>query len=271
MVLSDLSLPTNRTLVMGILNVTPDSFADGGRFVEAPAAIERGLQLIEEGVDIIDIGGESTRPGSDRVSQEEELKRVLPVIEYLGSRIVVSIDTARAEVARAAVESGARIVNDISAGRYDAGMFAQVAELNCPYIAMHSRGDSKSMASLNQYGDVLSEVKSEISERVEAALSAGVQRKNLIIDPGLGFAKDAEQNWKILNGLDSLQEIGFPILIGASRKRFLGALVGSDAPEDREAASIAITALLAQRGVWAVRVHGAKAHVDAVKVAGRMS
>lgn len=271
MALSDLGLPTNRTLVMGILNVTPDSFFDGGRYANTTAAVERGLQMIEEGIDIIDIGGESTRPGAERVSQEEELARVLPVIESLGSKIIVSIDTTRAEVARAAVESGARIVNDISAGRYDQEMFSRVAELNCPYIAMHSRGDSKTMVSLNQYRDVVAEVKVELSLRLQTALSAGVSRENLIVDPGLGFAKDAEQNWAMLNGLSSLKEMGYPILVGASRKRFLGVLVGSDSPDDREAASIALTALLVRRGVWAVRVHGARAHVDAVKVAERLS
>lgn len=270
MALSDLNLPTNRTLVMGILNVTPDSFADGGRYSSTSTAIERGLRMVEEGIDIIDIGGESTRPGSDRILLEEELARVLPVVESLGSRIIISIDTTRAEVARAAVEYGARIVNDISAGRYDKRMLSQVAKLNCPYIAMHTRGNSKTMSSLNQYGDIVAEVKAELSGRLQLALAAGVNKDNLIVDPGLGFAKDTEQNWEILNGLESLREMDYPILIGASRKKFLGSLVGSDSPDDRESASIALTALLANRRIWAVRVHGAQAHVDAVKVAGRM-
>lgn len=270
MSISDLALPKERTLVMGILNVTPDSFADGGRYLSEGSAIERGLQMIAEGVDIIDIGGESTRPGAERVSQEEELRRVLPVIEALGSKIVMSIDTTRAAVAQLAIEAGARIINDISAGLYDDEMLATAAKLNCPYIAMHTRGNSKTMNTLDQYLDVVAEVQLELSLRLQAALAAGIDKSNLILDPGLGFAKDAEQNWKILNGLESLQELGFPLLIGASRKRFLGALVGSDSPDEREYASVALTALLAQRGVWAVRVHGIKANVDAVKVAERM-
>jgi len=270
MAIADLALPQERTLVMGILNVTPDSFADGGRYSSESAAIERGLQMIAEGVDIIDIGGESTRPGAERVSQVEEMRRVLPVIEALSSKIVISIDTTRAAVAQSAITSGARIINDISAGLYDDDMLVTAAKLNCPYIAMHTRGNSKSMNTLDQYLDVVAEVKLELTLRVQAAVAAGIEKSNLILDPGLGFAKDAEQNWKILKDLESISELGFPLLVGASRKRFLGALVGSDSPDDRESASIALTALLAQRRVWAVRVHGVKANVDAVKVAERM-
>ncbi|MBC7462987.1 MAG: dihydropteroate synthase [Actinobacteria bacterium] len=271
MAISDLPLSHERTLVMGILNVTPDSFADGGRYATENSAIEHGLQMIAEGVDIIDIGGESTRPGAERVSQEEEMRRVIPVVKALGSKVVVSIDTTRAHVAKEAVASGARIINDISAGRYDDEMLSTVAQLNCPYIAMHTRGNSQTMTTLNQYQDVVAEVKSELLVRLQAALAAGIDKTNIVLDPGLGFAKDAEQNWELLNHLEDIKELGFPLLIGASRKRFLGALVGSDSPDDRNNASIALTALLAQRGVWAVRVHGAKAHVDAVRVAGRMS
>jgi dihydropteroate synthase len=271
MSLSDLNLPTDRTLVMGILNVTPDSFADGGRYGSSESAISRGIQLIDEGVDIIDIGGESTRPGAQRVTVEEELSRVLPAVKALASKSVISIDTTRSEVARAAVEAGANIVNDISGGLYDERMLRTVAQLNSPYISMHTRGDAQTMTSLNQYSDVVAEVKNELLLRVGAALAAGISKSNLIIDPGIGFAKDAEQNWEILKNLDSLKSLGYPILVGGSRKRFLGALIGSDIPDDRESASIALTTLLAERGVWAVRVHGGKAHVDAIKVAGRMA
>ncbi len=255
---------------MGILNVTPDSFADGGRYASTEAAIDRGMQLIQEGVDIIDVGGESTRPGAQRVSAEEELLRVLPVVEALGNHAVISIDTTRADVARASIEIGARLVNDISGGRYDEKMLATVAHLNAPYISMHSRGDAQTMNSLSKYENVVQDVRDELQLRVDAALAAGINESNLIIDPGLGFAKDAEQNWEMLRNLESFQSLGYPMLVGGSRKRFLGALIGSDIPDDREPASIALTALLAKSRVWAVRVHGGKAHVDAVKVAGRM-
>lgn len=270
MAISDLALPRERTLIMGILNVTPDSFADGGRYASDTAAIERGLQMIAEGVDIIDIGGESTRPGSERVSQEEEMRRVLPVIEALQSKIVMSIDTTRSAVAQSAISAGAMIINDISAGIYDDEMLATAAKLNCPYVAMHTRGNSKTMNTLDHYHDVVAEVKGELNLRIEAAIAAGIDKSNLILDPGLGFAKAAEQNWEILNNLESISELGFPLLIGASRKRFLGALIGSDSPDDREYASVALTTLLAKRGVWGVRVHGVKANVDAVRVAEKM-
>jgi dihydropteroate synthase len=271
MALSDLNLPSERTLVMGILNITPDSFADGGRYASSKEAIDHGMQLVDEGVDIVDIGGESTRPGSERVSVEEELSRVISVVKTLGNKTVVSIDTTRSEVARAAVEAGAQIVNDISGGLYDDQMLTTVAALNSPYISMHTRGNSMNMNSMNQYSNVIAEVKEELSQRIEAALEAGIHKSNLIVDPGLGFAKDAEQNWEILKELHSFKSLGYPLLVGGSRKRFLGALIDSDSPDDREAASIALTTLLAERHVWAVRVHGGKAHVDAVKVAGKFS
>ncbi|HUW88581.1 MAG TPA: dihydropteroate synthase [Candidatus Paceibacterota bacterium] len=270
MALSDLGLPIDRTIVMGILNVTPDSFADGGRYSNFERAVARGTELLKEGADIIDIGGESTRPGSTRISAEEEMERVLSVIEELSARgALLSIDTTRATVANAAFAAGARIINDVSAGLADPGILEVSAALDCPYIAMHSRGDSKDMQSRAIYGDVVKEVIAELSQRVSAALAAGIKPENIILDPGIGFAKDADHNWALLNNLNSIEALGFPVLVGASRKRFLGALVGSEAPDDRESATIALTALLAQRGTWGVRVHNVKSHLDAVAVAGR--
>lgn len=270
MSLSALGLPTDRTIVMGILNVTPDSFADGGQYEKRETAIERGLVMLEEGVDIIDIGGESTRPGAQRVSLEEEQRRVLPVIEALAKAgAIISIDTVRAQTAQKGIQMGARIINDVSAGLSDSEMLPMVAALSCPYIAMHSRGESKDMQARALYNDVVKEVISELIDRVEAVLAAGIAAENLILDPGLGFAKESEHNWALLNNLEKLETLGFPILIGASRKRFLGVLVGADTPDEREAATIALTSLLAQRGTWGVRVHSVKPHRDAIAVAGR--
>lgn len=257
---------------MGILNITPDSFADGGRYSDFDQAVVRGTEMLREGVDIIDVGGESTRPGSIRISAEEEMDRVLPVIEELSARgALLSIDTTRAAIARAACAAGARIINDISAGLSDPDILKVSASLDCPYIAMHSRGDSKDMQSRAVYDDVVKEVVGELSLRVNAALSAGIKRENIILDPGIGFAKEADHNWTLLNNLNSIEALGFPVLVGASRKRFLGALVESDAPDDRESATIALTALLARRGTWGVRVHNVKSHLDAVAVAGRFT
>lgn len=269
MSLSRLGLPIDRMIVMGILNITPDSFADGGRYDKAESAIERGLAMMEEGADIIDIGGESTRPGALRISPEEEQGRVLPVIEALAEAgATISIDTMRADTAEKAVHTGAKIVNDVSAGLSDSEMLSTVAGLGCPYIAMHSRGLSKDMHARAVYGNVMKEVTAELSARVDAAIASGVAVENLILDPGLGFAKESEHNWVLLNNLEKLKSLGFPILIGASRKRFLGALVGADTTDEREAATIALTGLLAQRGIWGVRVHSVKPHRDAISVAG---
>ena len=271
MSISELNLAHDRTLVIGILNVTSDSFADGGRYLGAADAIARGLQMIAEGVDIIDIGGESTRPDAERISAEEELARVIPIISQLSQKgAVISIDTTRAQTAKASIDSGAKIVNDISAGLYDAEMLHTVAGLNCPFIAMHTRGNSKTMTSLAKYNDVVSEVVDELSMRIEAALYAGISKSNIILDPGIGFAKGAEHNWELLNHIYTFEALGYPVLIGASRKRFLGELTGSSSPDSREAASIALTALLAKRGVWGVRVHSVKEHRDAISVAGKV-
>ena len=246
-------------LIMGILNVTPDSFADGGRHNDFDAAVTRGLEMIAEGVDIIDIGGESTRPGADRVSEDEEIARTIPVITELakhGTRI--SIDTMRATTAEAAIKAGASIINDVSGGLADTNMLQTAARLKVPYIAMHWRGASKDMNSKAIYDYVVTDVISELQERISAALDAGIQPGNLIIDPGLGFAKDADHNWKIIDAIDSFVELGYPVLIGASRKRFLG----GDSPDEREQATIDLTKRLATTGIWAVRVHSVKPHKE---------
>jgi dihydropteroate synthase len=248
-------------LVMGILNLTPDSFADGGRHNSFDAGVARGLEMIAEGVDIIDIGGESTRPGADRISAEEEQARVMPVIAELaksGARI--SIDTMRAETAEKAVQAGAAIINDVSGGLSDPAMFATVKKLGVPYILMHWRGDSKEMNSRAIYTDVVNDVISEINSQLDAALDAGINKSQIIIDPGLGFAKDAEHNWEILRNLKQFTSMGYPVLIGASRKRFLG----GDNPDEREAATIELTKTLVPQGIWGVRVHSVKPHVDVI-------
>ena len=246
-------------LVMGILNVTPDSFADGGRHHEFDAAIKRGLEMIAEGADIIDVGGESTRPGADRVSQEEEIARTIPVITELAKHgATISIDTMRASTARAAVKAGAAMINDVSGGLADDAMLQTAAELKVPYIAMHWRGQSKDMNSKAVYGDVVNEVIAELNERIDAALDAGIHKNKLVIDPGIGFAKDAEHNWAIIDAIDRFVAMGYPVLVGASRKRFLG----GDSPDQREQATIELTKRLGTTGVWAVRVHSVKPHKE---------
>jgi dihydropteroate synthase len=249
-------------LVMGILNVTPDSFADGGLHYDTELAIARGMEMIDEGVDIIDVGGESTRPGADRVSEDEEQARVLPVIRALAeSKVAISIDTMRASTARLAVAAGASIVNDVSGGAADPDMFATVADLGCKYTLMHWRGHSKDMNSLAIYGDVVADVIEEVTVQLDKALAAGIKRENIILDPGIGFAKDPEHNWEILNRIEEFVALGYPVLIGHSRKRFLG----GDSPDGREEATVAVTQSLVGKGIWAVRVHGVKANVEVVK------
>ena len=244
---------------MGILNVTPDSFADGGKHNDFESAVARGLEMIAEGVDIIDIGGESTRPGADRVSEVEEIARTIPVIKELAKHgVQISIDTMRASTANAAIDAGASIINDVSGGLADPLMLQTAAALKVPYIAMHWRGQSKDMNSKAIYGDVVSDVISEIQERVDAALDSGISRDKLIIDPGLGFAKDADHNWAIIDAIDQFVGMGYPVLVGASRKRFLG----GDSPDEREQATINLTKRLAPTGVWAVRVHSVKPHKE---------
>ncbi|CAB4776989.1 unannotated protein [freshwater metagenome] len=246
-------------IVMGILNVTPDSFADGGRHNDFDAAVKRGLEMIAEGVDIIDIGGESTKPGAERVPEIEELARVIPVIEALAKHgAAMSIDTMRASTAKAAIEAGAQLINDVSGGLADELMLATAAQLNVPYIAMHWRGHSKDMNSRAVYGDVVTDVISELQERISAALDAGISQNNLIIDPGIGFAKDVHHNWEIIDSIDQFVAMGYPVLVGASRKRFLG----GDNPDQRENATIALTKRLSGSGIWGVRVHSVKPHKE---------
>lgn len=249
-------------LVMGILNVTPDSFADGGQHYEASLAIAHGLEMIEDGVDIIDVGGESTRPGADRVTEEEEQARVIPVIRELANKgAVISVDTMRASTAKLAVEAGATIVNDVSGGAADPDMFSTVAELGCKYTLMHWRGHSKDMNEKAIYGDVVADVIAEVTVQLDKALAAGVKRENIILDPGIGFAKDAQHNWEVLNRIDEFVALGYPVLIGHSRKRFLG----GDHPDEREEATVKVTQSLVGTGIWAVRVHGVKANVEVAR------
>jgi dihydropteroate synthase len=250
-------------LVMGILNVTPDSFADGGLHFDTELAISHGREMIDDGVDIIDIGGESTRPGADRVSADEEQARVIPVIRELAKEsVVISVDTMRASTAKLAVEAGAQIVNDVSGGAADPEMFSTVAQLNSKYTLMHWRGHSKDMNSKAIYSDVVAEVIEEMTLQLDKALAAGIKRENIILDPGIGFAKDAEHNWEILNHIDEFIALGYPILIGHSRKRFLG----GDTPDDREDATVRVTQSLVGKGIWAVRVHGVKANKEVISL-----
>ncbi|MEN9687995.1 MAG: hypothetical protein RL381_1007 [Actinomycetota bacterium] len=247
---------------MGILNVTPDSFADGGKHFEEVLAVTHGLEMIEDGVDIIDVGGESTRPGADRVSEDEEQRRVIPVIRELVSRgATVSIDTMRASTASLGVQAGASIVNDVSGGAADPQMFVTIAELGCKYTLMHWRGHSKDMNSKAIYKDVVEDVIEEVTIQLNKALEAGIKRENIILDPGIGFAKDAEHNWEILNRIDEFVALGYPVLIGHSRKRFLG----GESPDQREEATVQVTQSLVGKGIWAVRVHGVRANAEAIR------
>jgi dihydropteroate synthase len=264
-----------RTLVMGVVNVTPDSFSDGGMWLEPTAALEHGSQLLADGADLVDVGGESTRPGAERPSIEEELSRVIPVVRALaGQGALVSIDTMRSVVARRAVEAGAVVVNDVSGGCADTDMLPIVADLAVPFICMHWRGHSTTMQSLTSYDDVVSDVIVELRERVKAAEEAGISLDRLAIDPGLGFAKTGEHNWTVLRRLEELHQLGCPVLVGSSRKAFLGSLLadpeGHPRPAvDRDDASAALSALAALAGAWCVRVHDVRRSLDAVKVATR--
>jgi dihydropteroate synthase len=254
------------TLVMGILNVTPDSFADVGRYSTTELALKRAEEMMSEGVDIIDVGGESTKPGAERVTQADEVARVIPVIKELAKRDTpISIDTTRASVAEQAIKLGASFVNDVSGGLADTDMYALIAKYpKVQYIIMHWRTHSKTMQDHAIYKDVVKEVKEELEARIEAAIEAGINPEQIIIDPGLGFSKLPEHNWELLRNLDRIALLGYPILIGASRKRFLGELTGSTNPDDREAASIAVTAMVAKQNVWGVRTHSVKPHRDAI-------
>lgn len=273
-------------VVMGILNVTPDSFSDGGRFLDPGVAVARGLEMVAQGAAIVDVGGESSRPGSDRPPAAEELARVVPVVRALAQAgVTVSVDTMRAEVAAESLAAGARFINDVSGGLADPDMFAVVAQHQAPYVLMHWRGHGGVMQELATYDDVIADVRDELSARVDAALAAGIAEADLILDPGIGFAKTAAHNWQILAHLDAFVALGFPVLMGASRKMFLGPMAtppgwpagdassarGPFVPEEapptsRDVATATVTALSALAGAWGVRVHDVPSSVAAAKV-----
>ncbi|MEU3722973.1 dihydropteroate synthase [Streptomyces sp. NPDC031705] len=264
----------DRCAVMGVVNVTPDSFSDGGRWFDTTAAVKRGLELVAQGADLVDVGGESTRPGASRVDAEEELRRVVPVVRGLASEgVTVSVDTMRATVAARAVAAGATLVNDVSGGLADPGMIPAVAAAEVPFVVMHWRGFSDGMNRLAVYEDVLAEVTAELRTRIDAVVAGGIAPERLVVDPGLGFAKNAEHDLALVARLPELRALGFPLLVAASRKRFLGRVLagGADATpppaRERDAATAAVSAIAAHQGAWAVRVHEVRATADAVRVA----
>lgn len=263
-----------RCLVVGVLNVTPDSFSDGGKFFDKDIAINQAKKLITDGADLIDIGGESTRPGADQISIDEEIKRVIPVINELKKdKIFISIDTMKHEVAKAAVEAGAIIVNDVSGGLADEKMFETVAKLDVPYVLMHWRGHSKNMDDLAKYKNVTQEVIDELSAQTKKAIDKGLKKEKIVLDPGLGFAKNPEHNWQILKDLNLFNQLEFPIYIGASRKRFLAPysiIKDSSNLEDRDLATSVITTYSAINNAWAVRVHDAKSSAIAVRLVNQL-
>ena len=266
------SVSEDHPVVMGILNVTPDSFSDGGRYADVDAAIEHGIALQQGGADIVDVGGESTRPGAGRVDAATEAARVVPVITGLAAAGVrMSIDTTRASVAVAALAAGATVINDVSGGLADPAMAGVAADAGCPWILMHWRGHSRRMNELAVYRDVVQDVRSELLQRVDEAVGGGVDPGQIILDPGLGFAKNADHNWALTRHLDVLIGLGFPVLFAASRKTYLGRLLagpdGIPRPVDeREAATLATSVLAAAAGVWGVRVHDVRATADALAV-----
>ncbi|MGH3354506.1 MAG: dihydropteroate synthase [Nocardioidaceae bacterium] len=260
---------------MGVLNVTPDSFSDGGLWFEPAQAVDHGLSMLEAGADLIDVGGESTRPGAERPPVDEELRRVLPVVRSLSEAgAVVSVDTMRAEVVEQALDKGARLVNDVSGGLADPRMLTVAAAADVPFVVMHWRGHASGMQQRAEYDDVVGDVVAELRVRVDAALAAGVKPEHVIVDPGLGFAKTGEHNWSLLARMDEVTALGHPLLVAASRKRFLGALLSDAAGEPRaalgrDAASAAVSTLAAERGAWCVRVHDVAPSADAVRVVAR--
>lgn len=269
---ADLIAQRERTLVMGVVNVTPDSFSDGGEWFEPDAAIAHGLELLAQGADLIDVGGESTRPGAERPSVEEELRRVIPVVRALTTDgAVVSIDTMRGEVARRAVAAGAEIVNDVSGGAADPEMVPWVARERLAFIAMHWRGHSTDMQSRAVYDDVVADVMRELADRRDALLEAGIDEELLVLDPGLGFAKTADHNWALMAALPVLHELGHPVLVGASRKTFLGRVGLAEGaeprrPAERDIETTATSVMAAMAGVWCVRVHDVASTVRALAV-----
>ncbi|MFG2194815.1 dihydropteroate synthase [Streptomyces sp. NPDC048639] len=263
----------DRCAVMGVVNVTPDSFSDGGRWFDTEAAIKRGLDLAATGADLVDVGGESTRPGASRVDEDEELRRVVPVVRGLADEgVVVSVDTMRASVAEQAVAAGAVLVNDVSGGLADPAMVPVVAAAQVPFVVMHWRGFSQDMNSRAVYGDVVAEVAAELRGRMDAVVAGGVDPERIVVDPGLGFAKEADHDLALVAHLRELRALGRPLLVAASRKRFLGRVLasedGSPPPaRERDAATAAVSAIAAREGAWAVRVHEVRPTADAVRVA----
>lgn len=276
--MADIALPrrTDRVVVMGVLNVTPDSFSDGGRYATVDDAIEHALAMRTEGADLIDVGGESTRPGAERVAAEVESARVVPVVKALAQAgVPVSVDTYRASVAEAALGAGAIVINDVSGGLGDPDMARVAREARCPWILMHWRGPSKVMRQLASYADVVADVRHELQQRIDTALAAGVDAGRLVLDPGLGFAKTADHDWALLAHLPDLVAMGLPVLIGASRKSFLGRLLAAAdgtprAVGEREDATAAITTHAARCGAWGVRVHVVRPNIDAALVAAAL-
>ena len=262
-----------RPLIMGVLNITPDSFSDGGEFLEPAKALGQAEMMFQQGAQIIDIGGESTRPGAQRVSLESEQARVLPLIKEIKSKldVMVSVDTMNSQTARKAVEAGADIVNDVSGGLADPEIFAAIANLDCRYVLGHWRGHSDVMDELTGYSDVAREVVGELAEQVSMAVAAGISRERIVVDPGLGFAKNIEQNWDLVARLDELEHLELPILVGASRKRFIAHALDRENPtgvdhQRRDVATAVLTALLLQRKLWGVRVHNVQTTSDAISV-----
>ncbi len=253
---------------MGVLNVTPDSFSDGGEWFDFEAAVDHGRALIAEGADLLDIGGESTRPGADPVSLEDELARVVPVVEALaGAGAQLSVDTAKAEVARAALDAGAGLVNDVTALRGDPAMAALVAGRGCDCCLMHMLGEPRTMQDDPRYDDVVAEVAAFLAERAEAAIAAGIARERILVDPGIGFGKTLEHNLALLGGLDAIAALGFPVVLGTSRKSFLGRITGRADPHERAVATAATSVLGLERGASVFRVHDVAATRDALLVA----
>jgi dihydropteroate synthase len=268
----------NRPLVMGVLNATPDSFSDGGQFSAEDDALNHARLLIAASANIIDVGGESTRPGAERITIEEEQRRVISLIKriaaepaFIASGARISIDTMNSQTAKAAIDAGAKIINDVSGGLADPKIFSVAAETSAILVISHWRGFSDRMDSLNEYQDIARDVAAELSVQVEAAVAAGVKRENIVIDPGLGFAKDMQQNWKLVARLDELEKLGLPILVGASRKRFIAGMLEPDEAGEvsnsrRDLATAVLTALLLQRKLWGIRVHNVLATTDAIDV-----
>ena len=261
--------------VWAVVNVTPDSFSDGGQFLATEIAVQRALEMVAQGADVIDVGGESTRPGAQRVTLEEECARVLPVVQALVTHgITVSVDTMRAEVAKRVIELGATYINDVSGGKADPDMYGVIAASDVEYVVMHWRGHSDVMNSLNQYEDVVADVIAELQATIAAAVGAGVSPARIIIDPGLGFSKDAVHNWEIVRNIHEFTALDYRVLFGASRKRFLADCVAGNAVDSasaRDDATASLTTVAAQQGVWAVRVHEVAANVAAVKVANALT